>query len=54
MPEIAWYASFIFLGLSVSVGVLIYMLFHHKKKKGEGEKKGTTLEDLEREYGKKG
>ncbi|MCX7000020.1 MAG: hypothetical protein NT106_06975 [Candidatus Sumerlaeota bacterium] len=54
MPDIAWYASFIFLGLSVSVGILVYLLFYVKKKKGSGEQEETTLKELEKKYGKKG
>lgn len=54
MPNFAWYASFIFLGFSVSLGVLVYMLFYRKRKKSTGGKKSETLEELERKYGKKG
>jgi len=54
MPEIAWYASFIFLGFSVSIGILVYMLFYVKKKKGSEKQGETTLKELEKKYGKKG
>lgn len=54
MPDFAWFASFIFLGFSVSLGILVYMLFYRKKKKSSGSKKSATLEELERQYGKKG
>ncbi len=66
MPGFAWIASFVFLGLSVSIGILIYFVLYAKKKKTEedlppelkerniAQNEGTTLEDLERTYGKKG
>jgi|GEM_PF-530470 len=68
MPVVSWFASFIFLGLSVSVGLLIYFLLYSKKKKDQEEglppelrgdfterkKEEETLEDLEKTYGKKG
>jgi len=54
MPDFAWFSSLIFLGFSVSLGVLVYMLFYKKKKKSSSGKKSATLEELERQYGKKG
>ena len=65
MPGIAWFASFIFLGLSISIGLLVYLLLYRKKRKREDslppeleeydpKKKETTLEELERTYGKRG
>jgi len=57
MPLFAWIASFVFLGLSISVGLLIYFLFSSKnkgKKDHPRDEGGTTLKDLERFYGKKG
>ena len=66
MPGFAWIASFVFLGLSVSIGLLIYFLLYGKKKKTEedlppelkelnkAQDEETTLNDLERIYGKKG
>lgn len=66
MPVISWFSSFIFLGLSISIGLLIYFLFYSKKKdkepdlplelKNETDKKADsgTIEELEKKYGKKG
>ncbi|MBN1902308.1 hypothetical protein JW926_13365 [Candidatus Sumerlaeota bacterium] len=67
MPVISWFSSFIFLGLSVSLGLLIYFLFYAPKKKDkepdlppELERQSpesndaSTLENLEKKYGKKG
>ena len=54
MPDFAWFSSLIFLGFSVSLGVLVYMIFYKKKKKSSSRKKSATLEELERQYGKKG
>jgi len=67
MPTLSWFASFIFLGLTVSIGLLVYLLASRKKDKDEKEalppelqkmikKKDekTTVEDLERVYKKKG
>ncbi len=67
MPVFSWFASFIFLGLSVSVGLLVYLIVSKKKKSSDEEelppeirnivKKPdgtTTVEDLERQYKKKG
>jgi len=67
LPSIAWYASFIFLGLSVSIGLLVYLiLYGKKKKKGEQDlppeiadamkdsEKDKSMKELERKYGKRG
>jgi len=67
MPTLSWFASFIFLGLSLSIGLLFWLLVSKKKKNDEEEKlppeirkivekknAKTTLEDLERQYKKKG
>jgi len=67
MPFMSWFASFIFLGLSISVGLLIYLLLYKKKDRDHEEElppelqnirkekdKGTSVEDLERVYKKKG
>ena len=68
MPAISWFASFIFLGLSVSIGLLIYLLVSRKKKGEEDEQllppelrniskdthQDDTVEDLEHRYKKKG
>jgi hypothetical protein len=67
MPVITWFASFIFLGLSLSIGLLVYLLMSKKKKDDEEEElppelqnivkkkdEKSTVEDLERQYKKKG
>ena len=62
-----WYASFVFLGMSLSIGLLIYMV-HRERTKARKGKHGHTrpgskdmpgqskspLEELEDKYGKKG
>jgi hypothetical protein len=66
MPVVSWFASFIFLGLSLSIGLLIYYLLYKKRKEKEpdlppelkisspGENEPSSLEELEKKYGKKG
>jgi hypothetical protein len=66
MPFISWFASFIFLGLSISIGLLIYFILYGKKKENEldlppelkkpssKEDDASTLEELEKKYDKKG
>lgn len=66
MPSF-WYASFVFLGLSLSIGLLIYMVNKDRNKARKGKhgyhRPGTKnapgqskspLEELEEKYGKKG
>ena len=60
------YSSFIYLGLSVSIGLLILMVYSEvkkgKKRKKEEEERlrkmaegeSVTLEELEKRYGRKG
>ena len=67
MPRVAWFASFIFLGLSVSIGLLVYLLLYRRKDQEEEKEippelqeledekqEKESLKDLERKYGKKG
>ncbi len=65
-----WYASFVFLGLSVSFGILIYIFHRDKKRKkkqkemqnklwdnmktGENKDKKSTIESLTKELKEKG
>jgi len=62
-----WYASFVFLGLSLSIGLLIYMVYRERSKARKGKHGHTRLgskhvprqsksplEELEDKYGKKG
>jgi hypothetical protein len=66
MPSF-WYASFVFLGLSISIGLLIYMIQKDRKRSGRDgyghkdrssrdvdKKSKSLLEELEEKYGKKG
>ncbi len=70
MPPFAWFASYIFLGLSICVGILLYMVMYSKRKRRRKKSadlppdvndlinppsdKGSALDELERRYGKKG
>jgi hypothetical protein len=66
MPSF-WYASFVFLGLSLSIGLLIYILHKERNKTRKGKhghgrpgskdapgQSKSLLKDLEDQYGKKG
>lgn len=68
MPYIAWVSGFIFLGLSVSIGLLFYLILYGRKDKNtsrrnasdelrdylEENKDEESQEDLEKEFKKKG
>ncbi len=45
-----WYASYVFLGLSLAIGIAIYLIYKEVKKKEERRKRESPLVELERKY----
>ena len=45
-----WYISYIFLGLSLSIGVAVYYIYRGIKKKQEERRRHSPLRQLEEEF----
>ena len=45
-----WYSSYILLGLSLSVGSLVYFAYRDIKRKKEQRRKKSPLRELEEQY----
>ncbi len=48
-----WYSSYVYLGLSLAIGILVYLVYRDIKRKREERRRKSPLRELEEQYLKK-
>ncbi len=45
-----WYASYVFLGLSLGIGLLVYLVYRDLKRRQRKRQESSPLRELEKKY----